>query len=92
MGQPKDRKPPKGREGGIPGEDKAQAGSLSTVSGGRGEEDLEARRWSPRLTVIGSLWLEDWPFDDGEETVRLTTSLTGWGVGASVFFFLFFFS
>jgi hypothetical protein len=41
------------RKGEIPGEEEAQfgsmAGSLSTVSRGRGEEDLEARQWSPDL-------------------------------------------
>jgi hypothetical protein len=49
------------RKGEIPGEEEAQfgsvAGSLSTVSGGRGEEDLEARRWLPdlcdRIAVAG---------------------------------------
>jgi hypothetical protein len=49
------------RKGEIPRDEEAQfgsvAGSLLTVSGGRGEEDLEARLLSPdlcdRITVAG---------------------------------------
>lgn len=75
MGQPNDRKPLEGRKGEIPGEGEAQAGSLSTVSGVRGEKDLEAHWWSLRLSVAGGRLS-----GDGEEAVQLTASLTGWGV------------
>jgi hypothetical protein len=61
-------------------------GSLSTVSGGRGEEDREARRWSPdlcdRIAVAGG------------PAVRRRgrgSRLTGW-VEEIRFFFIFFFS
>jgi hypothetical protein len=63
-------------------------GSLSTVSvsGGRGEEDREARRWSPnlcdRIAVAGGPAVRRW---------GRGSRLTGW-VEEIRFFFIFFFS
>lgn len=83
MWSPKTTKGARGENGRQEGEipkDKAQAKSLSTVSGGRRKEDLEACRRSPRL--CGRISLAEGP---AIRWRRRGSRLTGWG--ALVFFF-----